>query len=315
MKRTIRIIKKYLDKGHIFYGDNFYTSLELVQYLTSRNTGYVGTLRNNRDKEKDLDKGMKKDDLRYFTNENYPYALLTVWYDSIIVKMLSNCKQTKNVMYKVMQIRKFKVAPLVFRDYNKKAGGVDLANHRVSMFKTRLHEAYWWGSIFNHFLLVTITNAYIIYRDHKLKEIDFLMKDLINPERKARRIMNRKQFSLSIVRQLLVSNGEITKAKLSYHFKDENLVLRNVVLESDTIFPHIPSSLNKRFYQDRKENFYTNYECIVCKELTEFYCEDCAYDFTRHPSLCMQCFETFHRGLFSLSDKQRISYYNKHFNK
>ena len=59
MKRTIRLIEKYLDKGHITFGDNFYTSIELVQYLSTRNTGYVGTLRFNRDKSAGLDEGMK----------------------------------------------------------------------------------------------------------------------------------------------------------------------------------------------------------------------------------------------------------------
>ena len=315
MERSLRIIKKYLDKGHIIYGDNFYTSLELVQYLSSRNTGYVGTLRNNRDKEKDLDKGMKKDDIRYFTNKNYPYTLLTIWYDSVIVKTLSNCKQTKNVMYKVMFFRYYKVSPLVFRDYNKKAKGVDLANHIYSIYKTRLHEAYWWGTIFRHFLMVSLINAYLIYRDNKLKEFDFLVKDLITRNKKIRRIMKRKEFCLSIVRQLLVSKGEITKEKLSYHFKGDKVVFKNhSKLETDNIFPHKPSKLDKKFIQEYvTQNIYDDYECIVCNKLTLFYCEDCAYDYRRNTSLCIECFETFHRGLFSINEKSRNSYYNKHF--
>ena len=318
MKRSIRILKNYLDKGHIVYGDNFYTSLELLQYLTSRNTGYVGTLRNNRDKEKDLDKGMRKDDLRYFTNENYPYALLTIWYDSIIVKTLSNCKKTMSVMYKVLQLKKYKVAPLVFKEYNKKAKGVDLANYYLSLYKSRLHEAYWWGSIFRHFLMVTLTNAYIIYRDHKLKELDFLMKDLIIRDRKIRRLMKRKHFALSIVRKLLVANGDITKKKVETHFKDEKVILRNPTkIETDNVFQHVPSKLGGKDFNLKRlnRNLYTNYDCIVCNKPTEYYCEDCAYDFRKYTSLCILCFETFHRGLFSLKENSRNSYYNKHFNK
>ena len=227
MNRSIRILKHYLDKGHIIYGDNFYTSLELVQYLTNRNTGYVGTLRKNRDKERDLDKGMEKGDLRYYINDNYPNTLLTIWYDSIIVKTLSNCKNTVFTNYKVFFHSQYKSSPLVFKDYNKKAKGVDLANHLVAKFRNKLRTHYWWGTIFNHFLMVSINNAFLIYKHNRLKEMNSVYKDIVMLSRKLSRIMKRKQFILIIIKKLIYSNGDVSKLQLETHYKDHKVVLMN----------------------------------------------------------------------------------------
>jgi len=136
MTRTVRLLDKYLDKGHICFADNFYTSIELVQYLSTRNTGYVGTLRINRDKANGLDDGMKKGECRYFKCTNYPSLLLTYWWETILVKALSNCIQPKHVFYNTVRHipngRKYKEAPLVFKEYSQNAKGVDLANKLVS---------------------------------------------------------------------------------------------------------------------------------------------------------------------------------------
>ena len=51
MGRIIRLLDKYMDKGHILFVDNFYTTMDLVKYLIEKNTGFVGTLRHNRAKE------------------------------------------------------------------------------------------------------------------------------------------------------------------------------------------------------------------------------------------------------------------------
>ena len=67
------------------------------------------------------------------------------------------------VFYPVMAGRKWKNAPLVFKEYNKKACGVDVANNMMSQYRQKSFTAYWWGTVFKHFLMVTVTNAYIIY--------------------------------------------------------------------------------------------------------------------------------------------------------
>ena len=99
--RSVRLLEKYLDKGHICFGDNFYTSIKLVNYLSTRNTGYVGTLRINRDKALNLDEGMKKGEYRYYKSNAYPRMMLTLWWETILVKALSNCVRPIHIRYKL----------------------------------------------------------------------------------------------------------------------------------------------------------------------------------------------------------------------
>lgn len=42
------LMNRYLDKGHIFYADNWYTSPSRSSFLHSRNTGSCGTVRKGR---------------------------------------------------------------------------------------------------------------------------------------------------------------------------------------------------------------------------------------------------------------------------
>ena len=51
------LLDAYLDKGHIFYVDNFYSSPALFAHLFSRHTGACGTVRTYR---KDMPKFTKK---------------------------------------------------------------------------------------------------------------------------------------------------------------------------------------------------------------------------------------------------------------
>ena len=55
-----KLIDPYLDKGHILYMDNWYTSPELSLYLHGRNTGSCGTVRSNRKKCRSLNKKIRR---------------------------------------------------------------------------------------------------------------------------------------------------------------------------------------------------------------------------------------------------------------
>ena len=91
--RILGLMHDYLNKGHILYADNFFTSVKLADYLTQRNTGLVGTLRRGRGNEDGLDNSMVKDEARFYSSTNHNSLMLTIWYDTVIVKILSNCIQ------------------------------------------------------------------------------------------------------------------------------------------------------------------------------------------------------------------------------
>lgn len=54
-----QLLTDYVDKGHTVYMDNYYTSVKLAEFLYSRKTAVVGTLRENR-KENRHKNTMKK---------------------------------------------------------------------------------------------------------------------------------------------------------------------------------------------------------------------------------------------------------------
>jgi len=47
-KIPITLLQPYLNNGHIFFTDNFYTTPRLAQYLLQNGTGLVGTVKPNR---------------------------------------------------------------------------------------------------------------------------------------------------------------------------------------------------------------------------------------------------------------------------
>jgi hypothetical protein len=143
-KLVMELIKDYLNKNHILFIDNFYTTIELVNDLYKNNTGCVGILRDNRVRDNTISLGMKKTDVRFFQHVNLKHLVLTVWYDSKIVKALSNCfsiKMTeKRTIYKTnnkefLNSVRIKKLPLVFKEYNIKARGVDRANQIALIYK------------------------------------------------------------------------------------------------------------------------------------------------------------------------------------
>jgi len=207
--------------------------------------------------------------------------------------------KTKNIFYKVVSSR-YKLSPLVFKEYNKKACGVDRANNLASTYRnTYQRTRQWWGSIFNHFLMVSITNSYLIYRDNKLKEINKKIKDLIKKNRKILLIMTRKNFTLKIIAELMYSMGNLPNKYIIDYFKNQKVVIMNPKQKYERDIPHL--LLRIQNYRERDKHI-----CFVCKVITTYRCEDCS-DETRNTNFCVLCFENFHKKYFTIrSDRRKI---------
>jgi len=284
--RILRLIDRYLDKGHILFVDNFYTTIGIADFLYRRNTGFVGTLRDNRAKEQKLDKGMVKSEVRYFVNQERPFLMLTIFYDTVIVKALSNCFKAQNVVYKKSMQRTtsrgLKVSPLVFREYNKKASGVDISNHLYACYRNTIRSNKWWHYIYFYFLQTCVTNAYLIYK--------FNSKDI-----RKTLIMPRKRFMLFIIWHLLYANGEPKLDNKSQFFK--RFELKNTQIEKQTNpIPHCLeySKLDDSKYQNKKAKAQA---CKFCKKSTLYCCRECG-DGVAKFNMCMVCFEEFHLKKF-----------------
>ena len=284
-----RLLSNYLNKGHIVYADNFYTTFEIVSYLSINNTGYVGTLRKNRADTGELDNQavhggdiispMEKDDVLYFKSLTTPNITLCIWYDKVIVKMLSNCYKCDTTYYKIFKFSSrvspfLKKSPLMFKEYNLKAKGIDLSN--IFMAKYRNLNKYfgnWWMYIFFHFLNLTITNCYIIYKapilkERKVRRIN--QKKVLNKD-----FFQRKDFMLYIIRQLLNADG-------GPKMKDFDRYLNKY---SERDLSHI-------LYESGIKN---KSKCRFCKKQpTTLYCHAC-FDGMTMKYTCETCFETYHK--------------------
>jgi len=276
--RMIRLLENYFFKGHIVFADNFYTTMEVVQYLSERDTGYVGTLRRGRADEIGLDKEIKKDEVRYFEHIEQPHIMLTIWFDSIIVKTLSNCMKPETVQYKIRLCSlniTYKSSPLVFKEYNKKARGIDLNNHLISLYSNLNRFDTWWMHIFFYYVNITITNAYIIYKYNILRKYKELGRI---KNRNFGLTIPRKQFILSIIRKLINSDGGSRVVDLNKYMKS---------------FQRTESS---HYLQ---KGVCAKIKCMKCKKTSVdvYNCYGC-YDGVKTANFCPTCFENYHKGLF-----------------
>jgi len=274
-----RLLKNYLDKGHRVFMDNYYTSVTIVNYLYSKNTGCIGTFRTNRVGDIGLSNKMVKGDIRTFQNEKFKHILLTIWWDSVITRVLSNCSKIDTVLQKrdYHFYHCFRNSPLVFYAYNQKARGVDINNHYIAKIRYLLKAGKWWNIVFYQFLHICIVNAFIIYKYNLFKE------------KKHKKPLVRKMFILSIARYLLSSNGPVKfENEKKYYLKAQGYDWNDEVRLVH--FPQICSL--KRVCKLKKTN-------DKCKGISKYYCRDCGDGKTEHYLCYPDCFEIYHKQLFS----------------
>jgi len=274
--------------------------MEVVNYLSSRNTGFVGTLRHNRAREGELDKNMTRDEVRYFSNQQNKNVMLTIWFDSIIVKTLSNCIEPINIIYKKGRSSKtltYRKSPLVFKEYNKKSGGVDLSNRSFMAYRITIGGNKWWMYIFNYYFQVSINNAYIIYKLYKQKIHKIKTSNVIR-----RLFIHRKDFMLFIIRELLKSNGG---PKLD----DYNLFFNQFHHRNDYFNPEIVKNNDIPHFLQLLENTLDMPLCSICKlTKTRFYCKECGSG-VRKCRLCVKCHERSHIEMFQDKLKSKVYSY------
>ena len=266
---VLRMIEGYLDKGHILFLDNYYTTIDLCNYLYTRKTGCIGILRYERSGDKNLHLGLKKGELKHYSYSKYKHILLTIWYNAIIVQAISNCRKIESVVYFTYD-RKPKLTPLVFRDYSKKKIGVDMNNH-ITALKRYPHKSWkWWVVFFNYILQVTITNAYIIFRNNQLRALKTENRNLV---------WRKKEFTLYIIRRLLNMTDATKK-------KDMDLFNRSITEEEGDLTKLIHFPMFVRIKQNCKFK--------DCNGKTNYFCPDCDLNFDRYYLCYPKCFEKLH---------------------
>lgn len=159
--------------NYVVYFDNFFTSLRLLQHLSTNGIKTTGTVRVNRiedcpvmavEKVKKMARGTS--DHRLDSNSN---ILVVRWHDNSVVTLASNCHGVEPVgsaqRWSSAEKRRVNIPqPFVVSQYNKYMGGVDRMDQNIATYRMSVRSRKWWWPLFAYLLDVAMQNARIIYR-------------------------------------------------------------------------------------------------------------------------------------------------------
>ena len=269
--------------------DNWFSTLDLMRYLQERGILAIGTIRANRIKRcpltsnKELEKsGRGSSDHRVDLNSG---IVIVKWVDNSTVTLVSNYVriEPEGVIERWCSKKKQRVdvpCPRIVYIYNKKMGGVDLADMLISLYHIQVKTRRWYIKIFWHLVDICKVNAWLLYRRH-YKQSGF-------PARKAKSLM---KFSCEIAEALIYASktpekptrGRPSKRKLSECTPTASKRPGNPLPVADVRYDsiaHWPASSH-----DRKR-------CRVCHAYVRMKCEKC------NVSLCLlperNCFKKLH---------------------
>ena len=165
-------VKKLLSslerKSYNITCDNFFTSVSLANYLSSKQTTLVGTVRTN---SRGLPEEMKSESLElhetcfYYSQSDEILALKHQGKQKKSVCLLT----TMHVNPKCDESGKRKPFPILF--YNKNKCGVDAADSMLRLYSTRAASRRWPVTIWHNMLDVALLNSWIVFKESKDSEI------------------------------------------------------------------------------------------------------------------------------------------------
>ena len=268
-----KMMSDYMDKGHVLYTDNFYTSVLLSKYLHNRRTGTVGTVRANR-KEMPTFPPTNRGDIILKERDS---ILAIRWKDKRDITLLSTIHTGRMVdTGKVnRETQEPIMKPDVVIDYTKNMRLVDKSDMQIGSVECVRRTMKWYRKLFFHAIDMSMLNAYNLY---KLK----------HPGRK----LYLRVFSLRVVKELLQRFGTRTS------------VIRGRRMAAATQDRIAPGEWAKRHHLSKvpsvSERHSTQRRCYVCANTTKrprvtkkvtTWCKEC------DKGLCMECFVDYHSTL------------------
>lgn len=163
----------------VIYADNFFSSIELAEYLKARyNCRYVGTARENRVGNPDLTptKQMNGNKIPRGTLDYRSTSGIIVlkWKDNKVVNIISSDAgvepmSTVKRYDKTERAKKEVPCPDVIKKYNCRMGGIDKSDMLTHLYKTPLRARRWYVKIFGYVIDLCVTNSWLVYKRDCLK--------------------------------------------------------------------------------------------------------------------------------------------------
>jgi len=234
-----RVTEGFDSRGFIISMDRFYSTLDVINDLTSRGFGVFGVIQMNRvphiKKIKKFIKKMKTGDYRFYLHENNQ-VLLTLWRDKKHVLLVSNVgddniiqvQRNRKVISDSQSYRKVTIdCPENIALYARNSRGVDVFDQVISYYTVDHKSVKWYMRIVLHLLSVIINNSFILYCKAKKtlskcsNQLEFrisIIKALISEMRKRKNIIEtpkRMRRSLSSIQSQRNSNSFSTSSNRS----------------------------------------------------------------------------------------------------
>ena len=163
--------------GNKVYFDNYFSSIDLLQFLRQKQIWAVGTIRADRLKgaekllksKKDLQKkGRGSMDWCVDANRN---ITVVRWFDNGIVQLVSNhIGEEAGSLARHWSAKEKKFIdiprPLMVEEYNIHMGGVDLCDMLLSLYRIRLRSTKYYMRIVFYCIGVAVVNGWLLYRRH-----------------------------------------------------------------------------------------------------------------------------------------------------
>lgn len=252
------LMKKYLNKGHTLYTDNWYTSPILSMYLHKKKTNSCGTVRCNR---RGMPQFKKTKFQRGQTESKHTGKMLTVkWMDRREVHMLTTIHEDEQLP--IQKHGKITMKPKCIKEYNENMGSVDKTDMLLSSVECVRKTIKWYKKIFFHLIDLSLLNAYSLYKTVTGNHIPIA------------------QFQIELIRQIIEKyhTDRVTKPRPSTKDQPSKLIDRHFPAE-------VPATQSGRLARRR---------CQLCKKNnkrtdTRYMCIECDVGLCAAP-----CFKIYH---------------------
>lgn len=159
------------NQGYKIFMDNYFTSIKLLDHLSTLGYCATGTVRDNRLEDCPLKNGQKKmskEKRGVHAFSCTEKVTVVQWKDNRVVTAASNFEscEIKNTS-RYCRYSKSKISvpqPKIFGNYNKGMGGVDKLDGLVAVYRTRMRQRKWWWPIFSYLFDVSVVNAWLLFR-------------------------------------------------------------------------------------------------------------------------------------------------------
>lgn len=158
---VMRLMEKYLAKGHALFLDNFYNSVTLAEDLMEKQTNMCGTLQQNREGNPTVVVQQKLKKGESVSRQKGDVTVMK-WRDKRNVLTIST---TNGPEFEVVTNRRGNPVnkPSMVVAYNKSMSGIDRSDQMISYYSTPRKCLRWYVKVFFHLLDACLWNSKYIH--------------------------------------------------------------------------------------------------------------------------------------------------------